>query len=156
MSTTDLPPSLSNKSSMRLLQIVLGIVSIFAGTLIGLLMFRGLLFTGNLKSTPWNIAGVFVFCLLGVYLIWIGSRAVRRGRGLVVAAPTIRWGRMLGGIWLVFFSVRAYVERDPAFAASNRGDTHSMLMVTLLMITAGIALIVVSLKPLLHKTSHQA
>jgi hypothetical protein len=100
------------RSASKLAQIVVGTLSIVAGTTLGLLMVRGLLVSGSLKRDAWNIGGVSVFCLLAAFLVWIGTRAVRRGRGQIVPAPTLRWGRMLGGVWLIFFAMKSHFAPD--------------------------------------------
>jgi Ca2+/Na+ antiporter len=152
MSTSELQPSPGSRSPLRLLQIVLGIISIFAGVLLGLLMVRGLILPGNLARDAWNISGVFVFCLLAVFLVWIGTRAVRRGRGRTVPKPTIRWGSMLGGVWLIFFSLHSHFHPGSnAYKAESVAESFGMLMGTLLMTAGGIMLIVSSLKAVWRK-----
>jgi hypothetical protein len=150
------PPGLSPRPAARLGHVSLGIVSIFAGTMIGLLMVRGLLVPGSLKRDGWNIGGVFVFCLLATFLVWIGTRAVRRGRGQSVPKPTVSWGRTLGGVWLIFFALKSHFDPAPnSLKADNPGEAFGMLMATILMTVGGIMLIVSSLKALRSKLSQQ-
>jgi hypothetical protein len=145
------------RSASKLAQIVVGTLSIVAGTTLGLLMVRGLLVSGSLKRDAWNIGGVFVFCLLAAFLVWIGTRAVRRGRGQIVPAPTLRWGRMLGGVWLIFFAMKSHFAPDVnSLKADNAGEAFGMGMATILMTAAGIMLIANATKPLWRKTSHSA
>jgi hypothetical protein len=94
---------------------------------------------------------MFVFSLLAAFLIWIGSRAVRRGRGQLVPATRIKWGRVLAGIWLVFFSFKSHFAPDAnAYQADNASQAFGMLAATIFMLAAGIFLIAHSLKPLLR------
>ena len=144
----------NSKSASRQAQIVLGILSILTGTVLGLLMVRGLLVSGSLKRDAWNIGGVFVFCLLAAFLVWIGTRAVRRGRGQIVPAPTVKWGRMLGGVWLIFFALHSHFHPDAnALKADNLGESIGMGVATILMMAAGIMLIANSLKVFMSKPS---
>ena len=146
----------NSRPALKLAQIILGILSIFLGTAIGLLMVRGLLVSGSLKRDAWNIGGVFVFCLLAVFLVWIGTRAVRRGRGQIVPAPTVRWGRMLGGVWLIFFALHSHFHPEAnAFKADNAGEAFGMGVATILMMAAGIMLIANSLKSFMSKPSQK-
>ncbi len=146
----------NSKSASRLAQIVLGILSILTGTVLGLLMVRGLLVSGSLKRDAWNIGGVFVFCLLAAFLVWIGTRAVRRGRGQIVPAPTVKWGRMLGGVWLIFFALHSHFHPDAnALKANNPGESFGMGVATILMMAAGIMLIANSLKVFMSKPSQE-
>ena len=158
MNTSEMQPAQDsqNERPPRILwQIILGIVSIFAGTLLGLLMVRGLLVSGSLKHDAWTIGGVFVFCLLAAFLIWIGTRAVRRGRGQIVPAPTLRWGRLLGGVWLIFFALKTHFAPDVNLQADKAGEAFGMGMATILMTAAGIMLIANSTKPLCKKPSRE-
>jgi len=144
----------NSKPASRLAKIVLGILSIFLGTAIGLLMVRGLFVSGSLKRDAWNIGGVFVFCLLATFLVWIGTRAVRRGRGQIVPAPTIKWGRMLGGVWLIFFSLHSHFHPDAnALKANGPSEAFGMGVATILMMAAGIMLIANATKQMWKKPS---
>ena len=143
----------NSKPASRLAQIVLGILSIFLGTAIGLLMVRGLFVSGSLKRDAWNIGGVFVFCLLATFLVWIGTRAVRRGRGQIVPAPTIKWGRMLGGVWLIFFAMHSHFHPSPNELKAEAAEAVGMAIGTILMTAAGVMLIANSTKPLWKKPS---
>jgi hypothetical protein len=88
---------------------------------------------------------------LAAFLIWIGSRAVRRGRGQLVPATTIKWGRVLAGIWLVFFASKSHFAPDAnAYQADNSSQAFGMLAASIFMLAAGIFLIAHSLKPLLR------
>jgi hypothetical protein len=139
-------------------QIILGIASIFLGSVLGLLMVRALLLSANWAAkNAWNIGGIFVFCLLAAFLIWIGSRAVRRGRGQLVPATTIKWGRVLAGVWLVFFSFKSHFAPDAnVYQADNPSQAFGMLAATIFMLAAGIFLIAHSLKPLLPRHNSRA
>ena len=155
---TDAPESAQQNSrpALKLAQIVLGTLSIFLGTAIGLLMVRGLLVSNSLRRDAWTIGGVFVFCLLAAFLVWIGTRAVRRGRGQMVPAPTLRWGRILGGVWLIFFALKSHFIPDVgSLKADNAGEAFGMAMGTILMTAAGIMLIANSTKPLWKKPSQE-
>ena len=152
MSNPESIPAQNPKAGAKPGQIILGVASIFLGAVLGLLMVRALLLSANwaVKSV-WNIGGMFVFCLLAAFLIWIGSRAVRRGRGQLVPATTIKWGRVLGGIWLVFFAFKShFVPEANAYQADNASQAFGMLAATIFMLAAGIFLIAHSLKPLLR------
>ncbi len=151
---SDAPESSPENSSpaLKLAQNVLGTLSIFLGLSIGLLMVRGLFVSGGLTRDAWNIGGVFVFCLLAAFLVWIGARAVRRGRGQIVPAPTIKWGRMLGGVWLIFFAMHSHFHPD---ANPLKADSFGMGVATILMTAAGIMLIANSLKSLRSKPSQE-
>jgi hypothetical protein len=151
---SDAPESAVQNSSpaLKLAQIVLGILSIFLGIAIGLLMVRGLFVSGGLTRDAWNIGGVFVFCLLAAFLVWIGTRAIRRGRGQIVPAPTIKWGRMLGGVWLIFFAMHSHFHPD---ANPLKADSFGMGVATILMTAAGTMLIANSTKPMWRKPSQE-
>jgi hypothetical protein len=152
MSSPEFMPAQNPRAAAKPGQIILGIASIFLGSVLGLLMIRALLLSANwaVKSV-WNIGGIFVFCLLAAFLIWIGSRAVRRGRGQFVPATTIKWGRVLAGIWLVFFASKSHFAPDAnAYQADNSSQAFGMLAASIFMLAAGIFLIAHSLKPLLR------
>jgi hypothetical protein len=149
MSTPEISPAQpqEKRPPRKFWQMFIGAYSIFAGTVIGLLMVRGLMLPGNLRSSAWNIGGVFVFCLLSIYLIWIGSRAVRRGRGQIVPSPAIRWGRALGGVWLIFFSLYSRFNPGPNdLKANGVAEAFGMFMGTVLMAGGGIILLVSSFR----------
>lgn len=151
MSSPELFPEQNPRAAAKPGQVMLGTASIFLGSVLGLLMIRGLFLSANWAGnrSVWNIGGVFVFSLLSAFLIWIGSRAVRRGRGQIVPPPILKWGRVLGGVWLVFFALKSHFAPDPnAYQADNSSQAFGMFMATVLMLAAGIFLIVSSLKPL--------
>lgn len=142
-----------SRQGVMLGQMILGIAGVFLGVLLGLLMVRGLLLS-NIKPDAWNISGVFVFCLLAAFLIWIGVRAVRRGKGQFVPKATIRWGWMLAGIWLIFFSLHSHFYPGPnSYKPADAGEAIGMLILTIFMAVVGGVLIIVSILPLLRKAS---
>jgi hypothetical protein len=151
MSSPESFPQQNPRAAGKPWQVIVGTATIFLGSVLGLLMVRGLLLSANWaeKRSGWNIGGVFVFSLLAAFLIWIGSRAVRRGRGQIVPQPMVKWGRALGGVWLVFFAFKSHFAPDPnAYQADNTGQAFGMFMATVFMLAAGVFLIVTSLKPL--------
>jgi hypothetical protein len=152
MSSPEFMPEQNPSAAAKPGQIILGIASIFLGSVLGLLMVRALLLSANWAvKNVWNMGGIFVFCLLAAFLIWIGSRAVRRGRGQFVPATTIKWGRVLAGVWLLFFSFKSHFAPDAnAYQADNSSQAFGMLAASIFMLAAGIFLIAHSLKPLLR------
>lgn len=152
MSSPESIPAQNPKAAAKPGQIILGTASIFLGAVLALLMVRALLLSANWAGkSVWNIGGMFVFSLLAAFLIWIGSRAVRRGRGQLVPATTVKWGRVLGGIWLVFFASKSHFAPDAnAYQANNSSQAFGMLAASIFMLAAGIFLIAHSLKPLLR------
>ncbi len=152
MSSPEFKPAQNSNAAAKSGQIILGVASIFLGAVLGLLMVRALLLSANWAGkNVWNIGGMFVFSLLAAFLIWIGSRAVRRGRGQLVPPTTIKWGRILGGIWLVFFASKSHFAPDAnSLKANNPGEAFGMGMATVLMTAAGIFLVAHSFKPLLR------
>jgi cytochrome bd-type quinol oxidase subunit 2 len=138
---------MANKKPLHLF---LGIVLIFLGALFGLIVAKvtfNLIRNPGDFSTPWLIGEQVLRIGLGTFCVWIGSREFQRATGQEVKEPTFRWGRMLVGIYFVFFSLKSHFSPSPnSLKADNEAEAMRMLMAILTML-AGVLLVVYSVKP---------
>jgi uncharacterized membrane protein len=85
---------------------------------------------------------------LGAFCVWIGSREFERATGHEVKEPGYRWGKMLAGTWLVFYSLESHFSPSPnGLKAANETEAMGMLIGTMLPMLAGVLLVVYSVKP---------
>jgi FtsH-binding integral membrane protein len=137
----------SNKS----LHLFLGIVLICLGSLLGLAVAKvtfNFIRNPDRFSTQWLIGEQVLRIGLGAFCVWIGSREFQRATGQVVKEPRLRWGRMLAGTWLVFFSLESHFSPSPrALRADNESEAAGMLIATMLVVFAGMLLVAYSFKP---------
>jgi cytochrome bd-type quinol oxidase subunit 2 len=133
------------------LHLFLGIILIFLGALIGFLM-AGVTFNfirnPDRFTTPWLIGEQVLRIGLGAFCVWMGSREFQRATGQDVKMPRVRWGRMLAGTWLLFFSLKSHISPSPNdLKADNDAEASGMLIATILMVSVGLWLIAASFKP---------
>src|SRR5438309_6947627 len=124
---------MTNKKPLHLF---LGIVLILLGALFGLIVAKvtfNLIRAPGRFSTPWLIGEQVLRIGLGAFCVWIGSREFERATGHEVKEPGFRWGRMLAGIWLVFFSLKShFLPNTNTFKADNDAEAAGMLIGTML------------------------
>jgi hypothetical protein len=129
----------------------LGIVLILLGALFGLAVTKvtfNFIRNPGRFSTPWLIGEQILRLGLAAFCVWIGSREFRRATGQDVKEPRFRWGRMLAGAWLVFFSLESHFAPSPnALRPDNESEAAGMLIATMLAVLAGMLLIAYSFKP---------
>jgi hypothetical protein len=145
---------MSGKKSLHLFW---GIVLILIGALLGLIVARAIF---NLvrklggPSDPWLIGGLVLLGALCAFCVWMGTREFQQATGQEVRKPTLRWGRMLVGICIVFISLKSHVAPRPnALKADNPGEATGMLLATVFMVLIGLWLAASSFKP--RKTKAQ-
>lgn len=139
---------MANKKSVHLF---LGVVLIFLGALPGLTVAK---VTFNFIRNPgrfsnsWLIGEQVLRIGLGAFCVWIGSREFQRATGQDIKMPMVRWGRILAGTWLVFFSLESHFAPSPnALRADNESEAAGMLLATILMVLVGLWLLASSFKP---------
>jgi hypothetical protein len=141
----------SQMTSKKPLHLFLGIVLILLGALFGLAVakvtFNFIQNPGHF-SKPWLIGEQVLRIGLGAFCVWIGSRQFQRATGHEVKMPRVRWGRMLAGTWLVFFSLESHFAPSPnALRADNESEAAGMMIATMLAVLAGMLLVAYSFKP---------
>jgi len=96
----------------------------------------------------WTIGGMVVVALMGAFWIWAGSDELKRAGGAVVNKPGFRWGRLLTGIWFVFFALKSHFAPSAiAFKADNEGEASGMFFGTVLLVGIGLSFMVMSIQP---------
>lgn len=134
-----------------------GIILILLGAWVGFIAARvtfTLIRNVELFSNPWLIGILLLRAVLSAFCIWIGSREFQRATGQDVKEPRFRWGRMLAGTCLVFFSLRAQFSPGPTdLKADNADQEFGMRIETIFMVLAGMFLIAYSFRP--RKTQSQ-
>lgn len=139
---------MTNKKPLHLF---LGIVLIFLGALLGLAVTKvtfNFIRNPGRFSTPWLIGEQVLRIGVGAFCVWIGSREFQRATGHDVKMPRFRWGRMLSGTWLVFFSLESHFAPSPnALRPDNESEAAGMLIATMLAVLGGMLLVAYSVKP---------
>lgn len=139
---------MANKKPLHLF---LGIVLIFLGAWFGFTVARvlfNLIRNPGGFSNPWLVGNLFLTAALGVFCIWIGSREFQRATGQDVKELRFRWGRMLAGTYLVFFSLQSHFSPSPSdLKADNADQAFGMRIATISVVLAGMFLIAYSFKP---------
>lgn len=138
-------------TNKRPLHFFLGIVLILLGALFGLIAVKvtfNLIRDPGRFSNPWLIGRQVLRIALGAFFVWIGSREFERATGHAVKEPGFRWGRMLAGTWLVFYSLESHFSPSPnGLKADNETEAVGMLIGTMLPMLVGVLLVVYSVKP---------
>jgi hypothetical protein len=139
---------MANKKPLHLF---LGIVLILLGALFGLIVAKvtfDVIRNPGRFLNPWLIGEQVVRIGLGTFCVWIGRREFQRATGQDVKEPRFRWGRMLAGTWLVFYSLESHIAPSPNdLKADNESEAAGMLIATMLTVLAGMFLIAYSFKP---------
>jgi hypothetical protein len=139
---------MANKKPLHLF---LGIVLILLGALFGLIVAKvtfNVIRNPRLFSNPWLIGEQILRIGLGAFCVWIGSHEFQRATGQNVKEPRFRWGMMLAGIWLVFFSLKShFLPNTNTFKADNDAEAAGMLIATIVMVFVGFWLIASSFRP---------
>jgi hypothetical protein len=138
-------------TSKKPLHLFLGILLILLGGLFGLIVAKvtfNFIRNPGRFSSPWLIGEQVLRIGLGAFCVWIGSREFERATGHEVKEPGFRWGRMLAGTWLVFYSLESHFSPSPSgLKADNEAEAAGMLIGTMLPMLAGVLLVVYSVKP---------
>jgi hypothetical protein len=125
-----------------------GIVSILGGSLLSLGVVR-ILFRFNWRLVRAEdtrfLTGLLPFSALAVFLIWLGKNELQRASGQEVPKPRVRWGRLVLGFWIAFFSVRSHFAPGPgALRASNEAEAAGMLTMSIMLTCLGLVLMVLA------------
>jgi hypothetical protein len=101
----------------------------------------------------WFIASQLPFLALGVYLVWLAKNELARASGQEVAKPRVRWGRLLLGFCIAFFSVESHFSPSPkAFRAENEDEATGMLVASFTITTLGLITMALAFKPAKKKS----
>jgi hypothetical protein len=138
-------------TNKRPLHLFLGIILIFLAALLGLAVAKvtfNFIRNPGRFSTPWLLGEQILRIGLGAFCVWIGSREFQRATGQAVKEPGFRWGRMLAGTWLVFFSLESHFSPSPnSLRANNESEAGGMLIATMLAVLGGMILVAYSVEP---------
>jgi hypothetical protein len=132
------------------LHLFFGIVLVILGAAFGLAL-PGTAFRYIRNATVphlWTIGRSIIFVALGAFCIWNGTREFRRATGQKVNKPGFRWGRLLAGTYILFFSLNSHFAPSPnRLKADNEAEAAGMMIANMVGVLLGVLLIVCSFDP---------
>lgn len=95
----------------------------------------------------WDIGRVGLFALLGAFCVWVGANQFKRATGQQVRKQRFRWGRLLTGAFIVFYSLKSWIRPSAnALKADNDAQAQGMLMFTACAVILGLVIMAFSFK----------
>jgi hypothetical protein len=135
----------------RARHLFLGIVLAIVGTLLGLAVAVNLLalfVSGKSNLDPWFFGGLATFAAMAAFCGWVASNEFQRANGKEIKKAKFRWGRLLAGVWLVFWALHSHFHPAPgSLKADNAAQAAGMLTATVVFVCIGVALIGSSFQP---------
>ena len=135
----------SNKiGRKRTLDLVLGSLAMALGIGLGLhLLARAL---GTKELSFWEVGDRLLELALVVYLIWIGTRSIKR-LGRALPRVKVGWGKLLAGCFIVYIELREHFVPSPdLLEADNAGEALGMMFAKIVLYIIGLALIVAAFR----------
>lgn len=135
-----------------------GIVCLLAGASFGYLAVRTIYLAGRSFfvlhcdiATPewiWFMASFFPVGGAAAYFIWLATRQLQRAGGQQVNTAKVRWGRLVLGLWIIFFPLKSHFAPGPnALRPDNADQALGMSVTRMVMLGVGIALMGFAFKP---------
>jgi hypothetical protein len=128
----------------KLLHLFFGIVLVMLGALTSLAASRTVFayIRAGILPDLWGTGGVILDILLAAFCVWIGTNEFKRATGQEVVKTRFRWGRLLAGVCLVFFSLSSHLKPSPdALKADNDAQAAGMLVATISLVVLGVVLV---------------
>lgn len=124
----------------RTLDLVLGSLALALGTGFGLHLLARTLETKEFGF--WDVGDRLLELALVVYLIWIGTRSMRR-LGRKLPRVKVGWGKLLAGCFIVYIEIREHFVPSPdLLKEDNAGEALGMMFAKVVLYIIGFALIV--------------
>jgi hypothetical protein len=109
-------------ANQKPLHLFFGIVLVILGGAFGLVVAAGAFVSIRSANMPdlSKMGRLIIFAALGAFCIWNGTNEFRRATGQEVNKPKFRWGRLLAGTYILFFSLNSHFAPSPnALKADN-------------------------------------